>query len=118
MDNVNGWNEVFGDSSDVLCVIHLTVSDLDICTERILERAKTSGRSDDTKEIIEKRFNTFKKENENVIGYFKEYFTKLDEEKAAEEVGRKNILIEVDCNKPVEDVFAQLTEKIDKILSV
>jgi adenylate kinase family enzyme len=116
MDNVNGWNEVFGDKADILCVLHLTVNDLDICTQRILERSKTSGRSDDTKEVIEKRFNTFKKENDNVIEYFKKYFDELNNQKTDESRYKKNILIEVDCNNPVEEVFTQLSEQIDKIL--
>jgi adenylate kinase family enzyme len=115
MDNITGWNEVFGDSADVLAVIHLTVEDLDICTERILERSKTSGRSDDTKEIIEKRFNTFRKENENVIRYFEQYFKELHSK--IQSSCDKNILIEVDCNAPVEEVFKKLSEKLDKVLS-
>jgi adenylate kinase family enzyme len=118
MDNVKGWNEIFCDSADILCVIHLTVKDLDICTERLMERSKTSGRSDDTKEVIEKRFNTFRKENENVIKYFQEYFDKLNKLKSPEDVGKKNILIELDCISSVDVVFDILSEKLDKILEL
>ena len=33
----------------------------DVMVERLLERGKTSGRSDDNEDTIRKRFNTFRK---------------------------------------------------------
>ena len=66
MDNINGWNEVFGYSAKILCVLVLR-ADENICVERILERGKSSGRSDDNREVLVKRFNTFYSESEPIL---------------------------------------------------
>ena len=39
-------------------------------TERLLNRAKTSGRVDDKIEVIKKRFHTYNNETQPVINYF------------------------------------------------
>ena len=39
-------------------------------TERLLNRAKTSGRVDDKIEVINKRFHTYNNETQPVINYF------------------------------------------------
>lgn len=44
---------------------------LDTLQSRLLERGKTSGRTDDNMESIQKRFNTFKEQSEPVIEYYK-----------------------------------------------
>lgn len=43
---------------------------LDIVKERILERGKTSGRSDDNIDSLVKRFNTYVSQTQPVIDYF------------------------------------------------
>lgn len=70
MDNINGWNEVFGNSAKILCVLVLR-ADENICVERILERGKTSGRTDDNREVLIKRFNTFYSESEPILEILK-----------------------------------------------
>ena len=54
-DNVNGWNEVIGESADVIGIIYIKCSE-ETMTTRILKRSETSGRIDDTREVIAKRF--------------------------------------------------------------
>jgi UMP-CMP kinase len=44
---------------------------------RLLERGKSSGRSDDNIETIRKRFNTYKKESLPIIEYFEKNGTKV-----------------------------------------
>jgi adenylate kinase family enzyme len=44
---------------------------LRICTERCLERAKTSGRADDTEEIILKRIRTYNDHSKPVVELYK-----------------------------------------------
>jgi UMP-CMP kinase len=66
MDNIIGWNEVFGNTAKILCVLILK-ADENVCVERIMERGKTSGRSDDNREILVKRFNTFYSESKPIL---------------------------------------------------
>lgn len=42
----------------------------DVMTERLLNRGKTSGRSDDNEESIKKRFKTFVETSMPVVEYF------------------------------------------------
>ena len=44
----------------------------EVMTRRLLERAKTSGRSDDNEETIKKRFHTFKESTIPVLEYYSE----------------------------------------------
>lgn len=44
----------------------------EVMKERILERAKTSGRSDDNEETIVKRIATFRENNDAIVKHFEE----------------------------------------------
>mmetsp|Transcript_21329 Transcript_21329/g.43991 ORF Transcript_21329/g.43991 Transcript_21329/m.43991 type:complete len:233 (+) Transcript_21329:126-824(+) len=57
--NVNAWNDVVGEDANVECVLYFECPE-DILTSRLLERGKTSGRSDDS--IVSKfcEFSCFK----------------------------------------------------------
>ncbi len=66
-DNINGWKEVFGDSYILVTSIIFEADEEDALIKRLLERGKTSGRSDDNIETIKKRFATNKKESEPII---------------------------------------------------
>ena len=61
MDNLQGWMKVMGDDVDVPFILTFD-ADEDTMIERIMERAKTSGRIDDNIESIKKRFVVFNKE--------------------------------------------------------
>eukprot|EP00164_Ancoracysta_twista_P004977 GFYU01006769.1.p1 GENE.GFYU01006769.1~~GFYU01006769.1.p1 ORF type:complete len:438 (+),score=151.02 GFYU01006769.1:121-1434(+) len=61
-----------------------------VMQERLLERGKTSGRSDDNMESIQKRFVTFKETSMPVIDYFR----------------KKGKVIEVSAKPPPDDVYA------------
>ena len=54
---------------DIPCILHFDASE-EIMTERIMERAKTSGRADDNLESLKKRFDNFRTEQLPVIGQF------------------------------------------------
>lgn len=53
-DNLDGWNRVMKDHADVQFVLFFDCPE-DIMEARLLERGKTSGRSDDNIESIKKR---------------------------------------------------------------
>ncbi len=46
-------------------------TDEEICIRRCLERAKTSGRSDDTEEIIAKRLRTYNEASRPVVEMYR-----------------------------------------------
>jgi len=60
-----------------------------ICAERCLERAKTSGRADDTEEIILKRLRTYNEMSTPVVALYK----------------KKNLVVEVDGSKDAATVW-------------
>jgi len=71
---------------------------LEIVEKRILERGKTSGRSDDNAEALKKRFNTYISQTKPVI----EYFGALDRVK------------KVDTTGDVESVYKEVKRIIGK----
>jgi adenylate kinase family enzyme len=66
-------------------------------TERLLERGKTSGRSDDNEETIKKRLATDAEITQPVIDYFKS-------------IGKLRV---VDANRPINDVFSDIKIHFD-----
>ncbi|XP_053739587.1 UMP-CMP kinase [Synchiropus splendidus] len=65
-DNLQGWNSVMKDSADVKFVLFFDCSS-DICVQRCLERGKVSGRTDDNKESLEKRIQTYLQSTRPII---------------------------------------------------
>ncbi|KAK6536033.1 hypothetical protein TWF281_000279 [Arthrobotrys megalospora] len=70
--------------------------DEDTMTKRLLERGKTSGRSDDNMESILKRFRTFKETSMPVVNYFE---------------GQKKV-VKVDGGKPIDAVYKDVVAHI------
>ena len=52
-------------------ILHLECSQ-EVMTDRLLQRGKTSGRSDDNIESIKKRFVTYENETKEIIKYYSE----------------------------------------------
>jgi UMP-CMP kinase len=65
-DNFDGWQRALGDLVDVPFILFFD-ADEQTMIDRILERAKTSGRNDDNIESLRKRFDTFKKETMPIV---------------------------------------------------
>lgn len=68
-ENLDGWQRVLGDSVEVPFVLFFDANE-DTMIERILERAKTSGRADDNLESLKKRFATFREESVPIVEQF------------------------------------------------
>lgn len=64
--NVTAWKDVVGEKANVESVLFFECPE-DILTSRLLERAKTSGRSDDSIDVIRKRFVTYREESMPII---------------------------------------------------
>lgn len=96
MGNIDAWNEVFGDSQNILCVLYLDCP-LEKCFIRLLKRSESSNRDDDQKEVIRKRFLTFQNENDPVIVSLEKVTTiiKIDSSLEENEV-LSNICIQIE----------------------
>ena len=68
-NNLSGWQEVAGDSLTVGGVLFYDCPE-DVMEARLLERGKTSGRTDDNIESIKKRFRTYTNETTPIIAYY------------------------------------------------
>lgn len=67
-----------------------------VMLERLLERGKTSGRSDDNIESIKKRFRTFIETSMPVVEMFE----------------KQNKVVKVSCNQTVEEVYQQVKNAV------
>jgi len=68
-DNVEGWERVMGSYAHVRLVLFFDCPEK-VMEGRLLERGKTSGRTDDNAESIRKRFKTYMDETMPVIESF------------------------------------------------
>ncbi|XP_050311047.1 UMP-CMP kinase [Anthonomus grandis grandis] len=68
-NNLDGWNKVMSDKVNLLFVLFFDCP-LEVCTERILKRGATSGRTDDNMESLKKRFNTYLMETKPIIEHY------------------------------------------------
>lgn len=91
--------EVFGDSYYIVCTLYLSC-DENTCIERIKFRSQTSGRIDDSEEVIKKRFNTFYSESYPIMDELRKLCT----------------IVEVPSNDDRLKVFDEICTKIDPLL--
>jgi UMP-CMP kinase len=68
-NNLSGWQQVAGDSLSIGGVLFYDCPE-EVMEARLLERGKTSGRSDDNLESIKKRFRTYVNETAPVLAYY------------------------------------------------
>lgn len=89
LDNMEGWYEIFGRDAELPKMLYFECP-YPVLEERILGRAKFSGRSDDNLESMKLRFDTFKAETLPTVEFFKS----------------KGKCIEVDASQTREEVYA------------
>ena len=68
-ENLVIWTKILGEEINVPFILFLEANE-DAMIERILERAKTSGRDDDNMESLKKRFGVFNNETLPVVAHF------------------------------------------------
>ena len=68
-DNLAGWQRVVGDAARVEAVLQYEAPE-DVLVARLLERGKTSGRSDDNEESIRKRLRTYAESTLPVVEHY------------------------------------------------
>ncbi|XP_067582160.1 UMP-CMP kinase isoform X1 [Pseudorca crassidens] len=96
-DNLQGWNKTMDGKADVSFVLFFDCNN-EICIERCLERGKSSGRSDDNRESLEKRIQTYLQSTKPIIDLY-------------EEMGKVK---KIDASKSVDEVFDEVVKIFDK----
>ncbi|KAM8930292.1 UMP-CMP kinase isoform 1-T1 [Pelodytes ibericus] len=96
-DNLQGWEKTMNGKADVSFVLFFDC-DNETCIERCLERGKSSGRSDDNRESLEKRIQTYLQSTRPIIDLYEE----------------KGKVRKVDASKSVDEVFSKVEELFDK----
>jgi UMP-CMP kinase len=66
----------------------------EVLVGRLLERAKTSGRTDDKVEVIRKRFQTFLREEAPIVKIYE----------------KQGLVKRIASDKPVEDIYAEVSK--------
>ena len=98
-DNMDGWNEVFGDNYKLITSIILGCNEEQL-EKRLLERAKSSGRSDDKADVIKKRFKVYIEQSHPIEAKLKEM----------------GPFIEVQATGNIDEVFNQIVKELDSKL--
>ncbi|XP_063283261.1 UMP-CMP kinase [Pelobates fuscus] len=96
-DNLQGWEKTMNGKASVTFVLFFDC-DNETCIDRCLERGKSSGRSDDNRESLEKRIQTYLQSTRPIIDLY-------------EKTGKVR---KVDASKSVDQVFAKVQEIFDK----
>jgi len=89
LDNIEGWYEVFGREAELPKMLYLECP-YAVLKERILARAKYTGRVDDNAETLKLRFDTFKAETLPTIEFFQ----------------KQNKCVEIDTSQDRQAVYA------------
>ena len=105
-DNLEGWNSVMTGITKVEKVIFIDCDEKEL-EIRLVNRGKTSGRSDDNLITARKRFTTFQEATMPVINYFTDDLSSSDNVAGYVNSG-KNLLVSVDGCKNVNDVYTEL----------
>ncbi|XP_029931194.1 UMP-CMP kinase [Myripristis murdjan] len=96
-DNLQGWNTVMDGKADVKFVLFFDCSN-EVCINRCLERGKSSGRTDDNRESLEKRIQTYLQSTRPIIDQY----------------AKQGKVRTIDASRCVDEVFADVKAIIDK----
>ncbi|MCP4920302.1 MAG: AAA family ATPase [Proteobacteria bacterium] len=96
LDNMEGWYEIFGRDAELPRMLYFECP-YEVLEERILGRAKFSGRADDNVASMKLRFDTFKAKTLPTLELFR------DNDK----------VVEVDASQGREDVYAVVRKSLE-----
>ena len=95
LDNLEAWYEIFGREAELPKMLYFECP-YEVLKQRILGRAKYSGRSDDNVASIKLRFDTFKAKTLPIVELFKS----------------KNKCVEIDTSQSRQDVYSMVVENL------
>jgi adenylate kinase len=97
-ENIDEWKRLIGDSVEIRTILYFDCS-LKTMEKRILERGKTSGRSDDNPESLKKRFDTYQTETAPVIA----------------EYTREKLIVKISAENAVDKVYKETKKALKKV---
>lgn len=92
MMNLECWQKDMSSVAETEFLLFLDCPQ-EVMLSRLLERGKTSGRTDDNEDSIRKRFLTYEQSTRPIIEYFRS----------------EGKIREVDSNRDIEEVFAEVS---------
>uniref|UniRef100_A0A9J7YH69 UMP-CMP kinase n=1 Tax=Cyprinus carpio carpio TaxID=630221 RepID=A0A9J7YH69_CYPCA len=92
-DNLQGWNTVMDGKADVKFVLFFDCGN-EVCIDRCLERGKSSGRTDDNRESLEKRIQTYLQSTRPII----------------EQYEKQGKVRTIDASRSVDEAFQNIEE--------
>ena len=96
-ENLNVWNKIIGKKNANISFLLFFKCSLETMEKRLIKRGETSGRSDDNAETIKKRFKTFQDETEPVLKKFE-----------------KEMIVNVNADKDVDEVTKNINKEMKK----
>ena len=96
VEELDGMIEFTGHALDAAVVLTVDAEEL---VSRLLQRAESSGRSDDTEEVIRRRQEVYTEQTEPLIGVYRD----------------RGILVEVDGMGTVDEVTKRIFEALDVV---
>jgi UMP-CMP kinase len=105
-DNLEGWEAAMKEACIVDSIIFLDCPE-DECERRVIERSKTSGRSDDNPATLKKRFTTFKEMSMPVVRCFEE---------GTSSAGLKRVY-RIAGDRPIEIVYNDVKSAYDEMVT-
>jgi adenylate kinase len=96
VEELDGMIKFTGHELDAVVVLTVDPEEL---VQRLLSRAETDGRSDDTEDVIRRRQEVYAEQTEPLIGVYRD----------------RNLLIEVDGMGEVDDVTKRIFDALDHV---
>jgi len=96
VEELDGMIKFTGHELDAVVVLTVDGEEL---VQRLLQRAETDGRSDDTEDVIRRRQEVYAEQTEPLIGVYRD----------------RNLLIEVDGMGSVDDVTRRIFDALDDV---
>jgi adenylate kinase family enzyme len=122
-DNLSGWCRVMSDVAALESVL-VYQCPLSVLQERILERAKVSGRSDDNIESVQKRFRTFESETVPVQKRFRTFESEtvpvvdvlrsISQDCPLEQ--QRWSVIDIAADRPLDDVWSSTQKVLQQLI--
>jgi UMP-CMP kinase len=108
-DNLSGWCRVMSPVAALESVL-VYQCPLPVLQDRILERAKLSGRSDDNIESVKKRFRTFESETVPVVDILRSISQSCSLEK------KRWSVIDIAADRPMDDVWQSTQQVLQQLI--
>ena len=95
MGNLDGWYEIYGKDAELPRMLFFDCP-FEVLEQRILGRAKFTGRKDDNVEYIKLRYDTFREETIPTVEFFRE----------------KGLCVDIDTSRGRKDVYDDVVKNL------